>query len=62
MTHQSIRTALALYQGGTIDAETAARKAGVTPAQLERSARHLSVPTPETTSRREAERVQVGAD
>lgn len=62
MTLQSVRTALALYDGGTIDLETAARRAGVSPARLERSARRLSVPVPEETDEPTRERVALASD
>lgn len=61
MTNQSVQTALALYSGGTLDLQTAARTAGVAPARLERTARRLSVPVPDAPEH-ERERVRVGAD
>lgn len=61
MTNQPVRTALALYSGGTLDLESAARRAGVPPDQLARTARRLRVPVPER-SRSERERLRLGAD
>jgi hypothetical protein len=60
MHQHAVRTAMALYTGGTLDLETAARQAGVSTDRIERAARRLgTTPTPETTSR---ERHNVAAD
>lgn len=61
MAKHAMRTALTLYEGGTLDLETAARRAGVAPVTLERHARACHVPTPETTVERD-ERVRVAGD
>lgn len=37
MKQHALQTAITLYQGGTLDVETAAKKAGVTPARLKRA-------------------------
>jgi hypothetical protein len=37
MKQHALQTAITLYQGGTLDVETAAKKAGVTPARLQRA-------------------------
>lgn len=61
MTSQAMRTALSLYSGGTLDLQTAARRAGVAPKELARTARRLRVPVDESSST-ERERVRLGAD
>lgn len=62
MTQQSLRTALTLYRGGTLSLETAARKAGVSPAHLERSATRLTVPAVEEPAEPDRERLTVASD
>lgn len=62
MTQQSVRTALALYGSGTLNLEAAARKAGVSPAQFERSTRRLSVPVPEEPDEAARERLRTASD
>lgn len=57
-----MRTALTLYRGGTLDLETAARQAGVSPSRLERRADAYTVTAPETTPAAERDRVQVASD
>ncbi|WP_276260848.1 hypothetical protein [Haloglomus litoreum] len=60
MHQHAVRTAMALYTGGTLDLETAARQAGVSTDRIERAARRLGqTPTARTTSR---ERLNVSAD
>lgn len=63
MTNQPVRTALTLYSGGTLDLESAARRAGVSPEQFARTARGLRVPAPESSQTdHDRERVRLGAD
>ncbi|WP_254831289.1 hypothetical protein [Haloglomus salinum] len=60
MHQHAVRTAMALYTGGTLDLETAARQAGVSTDRIERAARRLgTTPSARTTSR---ERLNVSAD
>jgi hypothetical protein len=60
MKQHALRTAMTLYQGGTLDVETAAKQAGVSPQRLqraiERTGGSVSVPSVEP------ERLPVGAD
>jgi hypothetical protein len=60
MRQHAIRTAVALYEGGTLDLKTAANKAGVSPDRLQLALRRAGgAPSdPETA----AERVPVRAD
>ncbi|MFQ3319244.1 MAG: hypothetical protein ACI8UR_002129 [Natronomonas sp.] len=59
MKQHALRTAMTLYQGGTLDVETAAKQAGVSPARLRRAvARTGTTPSPTT----DPERVPVRAD
>ena len=62
MKQHALRTALTLYQGGTLDVETAAKKAGVSPDRLhravERTGGPLAAPSPDS----ESGRLSVGAD
>jgi hypothetical protein len=60
MHQHAVRTAMALYTGGTLDLETAARQAGVPTDRLERAAGRLG-PTP-TTESPSRERLGVSAD
>jgi hypothetical protein len=61
MTQHALRTAVTLYAGGTLDIETAAKQAGVTPARLERAAARFHVPvTAQPTPVRE--RLTVASD
>lgn len=64
MTRHALRTALTLYQDGTLDLETAATQAGVAPAALERALARTGrrVEARETAPERERERLSVGAD
>ncbi|MFB6205496.1 MAG: hypothetical protein ABEJ05_03075 [Haloglomus sp.] len=60
MHQHAVRTAMALYTGGTLDLEAAARQAGVSADRIERAARRLGTTRPtQTTSR---ERLNVSAD
>lgn len=60
MKQHALQTAITLYQGGTLDVETAARRAGVSPERLERAVERVggTVPTPTASP----ERVPLGAD
>ena len=60
MNQHALQTAITLYQGGTLDAETAAKKAGIPPERLQRAVERaggtLGTPTAPTN------RISVGAD
>jgi hypothetical protein len=60
MKQHALRTAMTLYQGGTLELDDAARQAGVSPDRLRRAVDRLggAVPTPTT----ETERTPVHAD
>jgi hypothetical protein len=60
MKQHALRTAVTLYEGGTLDLQTAASRAGVPPERLRRAVHRTggSVPTGEV----ERDRVAVGAD
>ncbi len=61
MSQHALRTAITLYQGGTLDLETAARQAGVSTDRLERAVdRHGGVAT--SRSAPTDRRVALGAD
>ena len=60
MQQHALRTALTLYQGGTLDLETAARTAGVDPARLRRAVDGAGGCGRPSTA--DVERVPVGAD
>lgn len=60
MQQHALQTALTLYQGGTLDVETAARKAGIAPARLRRAVEQVGGRA--TTPTADVERVPVGAD
>jgi hypothetical protein len=60
MQQLALRTALTLYQGGTLDVETAARTAGVEPARLRRAVERVGGRARPSTA--DVERVAVGAD
>jgi hypothetical protein len=60
MKQHALQTAMALYEGGTLDLQTAASQAGVTPDRLRRAVRRAGgtiAPTGTTI-----ERVSVTAD
>lgn len=60
MKQHALQTAITLYQGGTLDVETAAKKAGISPERLQRAVERAG-----GTLRRPAsspERISVGAD
>ena len=60
MKQHALQTALTLYQGGTLDAETAAKKAGISPERLQRAVERAggSLGTPPASPKR----ISVGAD
>lgn len=60
MHQHAVRTAMALYAGGTLDLETAARQAGVSTERLEQAVRRLG--TTHTAHSTTQERLSVGAD
>jgi hypothetical protein len=60
MKQHALTTAITLYRGGTLDVETAAQKAGVTPRRLRRAVERLGDPISSPTPERE--RLPVGAD
>lgn len=64
MQRHALRTALTLYQDGTLDLRTAATRAGVPVESLERALARTgrTVELRETGSEREPERVSIGAD
>jgi len=60
MQQHALQTAITLYQGGTLDIETAAKKAGISPDRLQRAVERAggTLATPAA----EPERVSVRAD
>lgn len=60
MSQHAVRTAMTLYQNGTLDLTTAARQAGISPDRLSRSVDRLGGAT--TTARTDPEPVAVRAD
>ncbi|WP_254840229.1 hypothetical protein [Natronomonas marina] len=60
MQQHALQTALTLYQGGTLDVETAARQAGISPSRLRRAVDRVGGPSP--APRADTERVSLGAD
>lgn len=61
MQQHAINTAMALYAGGTLDLETAARQAGISTERLEHAvARAGAAPT--TTEPAANDRIEVAAD
>lgn len=60
MKQQALRTAIVLYESGTLDLQTAATQAGVSPDRLRRAVRNAGGTLPSTTT--ETERVPVSAD
>ncbi|MFO7926575.1 MAG: hypothetical protein ACQET5_13290 [Halobacteriota archaeon] len=60
MKQHALQTAMALYQGGTLDLETAANQAGVTPDRLRRAVRRAGGSITATGST--VERISVTAD
>jgi hypothetical protein len=60
MKQHALRTAMTLYQGGTLDLDTAARRAGVSSDRLRRAVDRLGAGVPSPTA--ETERTPVHAD
>ncbi|MEF8808878.1 hypothetical protein [Natronomonas sp.] len=60
MKQHALRTAMTLYQGGTLNLDTAARRAGVSPDRLRRAVDRLGTGAPSPTA--ETERTPVHAD
>jgi predicted HTH domain antitoxin len=60
MQQHALRTAVTLYQSGTLDIETAARQAGVPAERLQRAVDRVGGPTAALDV--ESGRVSVGAD
>ena len=60
MHQHAVRTAMALYTGGTLDLETAARQAGGSTDRIERAARRLG--RTRTTASSTSDRLSVAAD
>ena len=60
MQQHALQTALTLYQGGTLDLETAARQAGVPAERLQWAVDRVGGPTASPDV--ESGRVSVGAD
>ena len=60
MKQHALQTAITLYQGGTLDVETAAKKAGISPERLQRAVERAggTLGTPASSP----ERISVGAD
>lgn len=60
MQQHALQTAITLYQGGTLDVETAAKKAGTSPERLQRAVERVggTLQTPATSP----ERISLGAD
>jgi len=60
MQRHALRTAMTLYEAGTLDLQTAANQAGITPARLRRAVRRAgrSPPSPSV----ESDRIHVSAD
>lgn len=60
MKQHALQTAITLYQGGTLDVETAAKKAGVSPDRLHRAVERAGGHTPSPSAG--TERLSVSAD
>ena len=60
MQQHALQTAITLYQGGTLDVETAAKKAGISPERLQRAVERAggALETPTGSPKR----LSVGAD
>jgi hypothetical protein len=61
MKQHALQTAITLYQGGTLDVETAAKKAGISPERLQRAVERAGgvLGTGPSAS---PERISLGAD
>ncbi len=60
MRQHALQTAMALYEGGTLDLRTAANQAGTTPDRLYRAVRRAGGSVP--TASAETDRIAVSAD
>ena len=60
MKRQAMQTAMALYEGGTLDLQTAASQAGVSPERLSRAVRRAGLSPPSAAA--ETDRIAVNAD
>ena len=60
MKRQAMQTAMTLYEGGTLDLQTAANQAGVTPDRLRRAVRRAGMSPPSVTT--DDDRVAINAD
>jgi hypothetical protein len=60
MTQHALRTAMTLYEGGSLDLQTAARQAGVSPERLRLAVERVGGSPPSPTT--EVERLAVRAD
>lgn len=60
MKRQAMQTAMTLYEGGTLDLQTAATQAGVSPDRLLRAVRRAGVSAPPLVT--ETDRITVKAD
>ncbi len=60
MKQHALQTAMALYEGGTLDLGTAARQAGISPDRLQRAVRRAGGSPPARSI--ESDRVAVSAD
>lgn len=62
MADHALRTALTLYEGGTLDLETAASHAGVSPSRLRQRAAEATVRVPAGERVETPERLRVAGD
>lgn len=62
MADHALRTAVTLYEGGTLDLETAASHAGVSAPRLARRAAAATVRVPDAPGAAEPERLRVAGD
>ncbi|MCQ4333329.1 hypothetical protein KM295_07525 [Natronomonas sp. F2-12] len=60
MKQHAMRTAMALYENGTLDLQTAASQAGVSTDRLRRAVRRVGGSEPTVTA--QPDRVTLGAD
>mgnify|MGYP002338713680 CR=1 FL=1 len=60
MKQQAMRTAMTLYESGTLDLQTAANQAGVSTGHLRRAVRRTGGSMPTMTT--ESDRIRVRAD
>jgi len=60
MRQHALRTAMTLYEGGTLDLQTAANHAGIDPDRLHRAVRRAGGSAPSASA--ETDRIAVSAD